>query len=176
MDLLDGISPWWWVALAILLAAAEMVTVTTVLISAATAALVTGLWLWLVPHLSGAGQIAVFGLFAIAFTFAGRALVGRFGVGGGPDTLNRRAAQLIGREAIVIDFLYREGQVTVDGMPWPARLRDEGTPPPEPGQRVRVVGADGIVVWVAPLDGPTPGGTAERESRSARAGSSAPGS
>ncbi len=160
MDLLQGISPWWWVALAILLAAAEMVTVTTVLISAATAALVTALWLWLVPHLSGAGQIAVFGLFAIAFTFAGRAVVGRFGVGGEPDKLNRRAAALIGREATVIDFLYQEGQVTIDGMPWPARLRDESGPAPEPGNRVRVVGTDGIVVWVAALDGTTPDGTA----------------
>ncbi len=156
MGVIQGISPWWWVALAILLAAAEMVTVTTFLISAAAAALVTALWLWLVPHLSAAGQIAVFGVFAIAFTFAGRAVVGRFGVGGGPDKLNRRAAQLIGREAVVIDFAYREGQVTVDGMPWPARLRDEGDPPPAPGQRVRVVGADGIVVWVEALAEPAP--------------------
>lgn len=156
MGLLEGISPWWWVALAILLAAAEMVTVTTFLISAATAALVTALWLWLVPDLSGAGQIAVFGLFAIAFTFAGRALVGRFGTGDGPDKLNRRAAQLIGREAVVIDFAYQEGQVMVDGMPWPARLRDGGDAPPAPGQRVRVVGADGIVVWVEALGEPEP--------------------
>ena len=138
-------------ALAILLAAAEMVTVTTVLISSAIAALVTAICLWLAPGLSGAGQIAIFGLLSIVFTFVGRALVARYGDGAkGTGTLNRRAAQLIGREAVVTEFSAQEGQVTVDGMPWPARLRD-GAGPLGPGDRVRVVAADGIVVWVTPL-------------------------
>lgn len=150
MYVLTGISPWWWVAFAILLAAAEMVTVTTVLISAAVAALATALLLWITPAMTGAGQIAIFGALSIVFTFAGRALVARYGYGAGrPGTLNRRAAQLIGREAVVIEFATDSGQVTIDGMPWPARL-SEGTPPPAPGDRVRVVAADGIVVWVRP--------------------------
>lgn len=154
MDLLNGLSPWWWVALAILLAAAEMVTVTLVLVSSAVAALVTALCLWVMPGLSGAGQIAIFGALSIAFTFAGRALVGKYGDGAGRGgTLNRRAAQLIGREALVTEFRFQEGQVIVDGMPWPARLRD-GLPQPAPGDRVRIVKADGIVVWVEPIPGP----------------------
>ncbi|MFO1106845.1 MAG: NfeD family protein [Amaricoccus sp.] len=149
---LDGISPWWWVALAILLAAAEMVTVTTVLISAAAAALATAIGLWILPGLGGAGQIAIFGLLSILFTFAGRALVARYGdlASQGSGTLNRRAATLIGREAVVTQFAAETGQVTIDGMPWPARL-DEGIAPPASGDRVRVVAADGIVVWIRPL-------------------------
>lgn len=151
MHVLTGISPWWWIAFAILLAAAEMVTATTVLISSSVAALATALLLWIAPGLTGAGQVAVFGALSIAFTFAGRALVARYGDGAGrPGTLNRRAAQLIGREAIVTEFTAESGQVTIDGMPWPARL-SEGTPTPAPGARVRVVAADGIVVWIRPL-------------------------
>jgi membrane protein implicated in regulation of membrane protease activity len=145
---LAGISPWWWIALAILLAAAEMLTVTTVLMGAAGAALATGLALWLAPGLGGAEQVALFAALTIVLTFAGRALVARYGQPGGPPTaLNRRADRLVGREAVVVSFRFGEGQVTIDGVPWPARL-DEGAASPEPGSRVRVVATDGIVVRV----------------------------
>jgi membrane protein implicated in regulation of membrane protease activity len=50
----------------------------------------------------------------------------------------------------VVSFEYGEGQVTVDGTPWPARLA-EGASTPPPGARVRVTAADGIVVWVTPV-------------------------
>ncbi len=156
MELLTGISPWWWVALAILLAAAEMLTVTTVLISSAVAALATALWLWATPSLPGAGQIAIFGILSIVFTFLGRALVGRFGDGttsGG--TLNRRASTLIGREAIVTEFNPTGGQVTLDGVPWAARTRGGATP--KPGDRVRIVATDGIIVEVQPAGAISPG-------------------
>ena len=154
MTLLDGISPWWWVALAILLAAAEMVTITTVLVWAAVAALITACLLWLAPGLGGYEQIGIFAALSIVFFFVGRALVARFGQPGGDQTsgLNRRAATLVGREAVVTTFDHGEGQVTVDGVPWPARL-EPAAPTPLPGDRVRIVAADGIVVRVAPLVG-----------------------
>jgi inner membrane protein len=149
---LQGISPWWWVALAILLAAIEMMTVTTVLIWSSLAALLTGLALWVAPALGGAQQIACFAVMSIVFTFAGRALVTRFGLPGddAAGRLNRRAEQLVGREAVVASFAYGEGQVIVDGTPWPARIA-EGTATPAAGARVRVTAADGIVVWVTPV-------------------------
>jgi membrane protein implicated in regulation of membrane protease activity len=145
---LADLSPWWWIAFAILLAAAEMLTVTTVLMGAAGAALATGLALWALPGMGGAAQIALFAGLTIVLTFAGRALVGRYGQpGGGGSTLNRRADQVLGREAVVVLFTHREGQVTIDGVPWPARI-DEGAASPEPGTLVRVVGIEGIVVRV----------------------------
>jgi membrane protein implicated in regulation of membrane protease activity len=148
--LLEGISPWWWVALAILLAALEMVTVTTVLVWSSLAALLTGLALWVAPGLGGAEQIALFGGLSIVFTFAGRALVGRYGQPGeAAGTLNRRAGQIVGRVAVVDSFEGGEGKVTVDGVPWPARLA-EGARTPAPGERVEIVAADGIVVRVRP--------------------------
>ena len=151
MTLLDGLSPWWWVALAILLAAIEMVTITTVLVWAAVAALATAVLLWIAPGLGGYQQVGIFAGLSILFFFVGRALVGRYGQPGGeaPSPLNRRAQSLVGREGVVTAFSRTEGQVTVDGVPWPARL-DAGAAPPAPGDVVRVTAADGIVIWVRP--------------------------
>ncbi|MFO1210483.1 MAG: NfeD family protein [Amaricoccus sp.] len=148
---MPGVSPWWWVALAILLAAAEMVTITTVLIWAAAAALLTAILLWLVPGLGVFEQIGIFAALSIVFFFVGRGLVGRFGQpGGGQSQLNRRAGQLVGREGTVLEFTRDEGKVTVDGVPWPARLAP-GARAPVPGDRVRITAVDGIVIAIAPL-------------------------
>jgi membrane protein implicated in regulation of membrane protease activity len=51
---------------------------------------------------------------------------------------------------VVLSFEHGEGKVDVDGIPWPARIEGPA-PTPVPGERVRVVAADGIVVWVRPL-------------------------
>jgi membrane protein implicated in regulation of membrane protease activity len=143
------VSPWWWVALAILLGAVEMLTPTTVLVWSAAAALVTALVLWLTP-LGLAAQIALFALLSIGFTFAGRAIFQRRVRQDDGSTLNRRAEQVLGREAVVVAFDHADGQVTVDGVPWPARL-EAGSPVPQAGDRVLVTGADGIVVRVRPI-------------------------
>lgn len=149
--LLEGISPWWWVALAILLAAMEMLTATTLLIWSSFAAIVTALVLWSAPGLGGAGQIALFAVLSIIFTLFGRAFFGRrVQSGDGASRLNRRAEALVGREGVVVSFQFHEGKVEVDGVPWPARL-DSTSRTPSPGERVRVVAADGIVIWVRPL-------------------------
>jgi len=146
------IAPWWWVAFAILLAAIEMLTVSTVLIWSALAALVTALVSMIWPGLGLTAQIALFAIASIALIFAGRAAVSRFGNGGeAGSTLNRRSAALVGREAEVIAFAFHEGQVSVDGVPWPARLDSTTQRTPAPGDRVRITGADGVVVWVKAL-------------------------
>ncbi|MFO1141736.1 MAG: NfeD family protein [Amaricoccus sp.] len=148
---MPGVSPWWWVALAILLAAAEMVTITTVLVWAAAAALLTAILLWIVPSLGVFEQVGIFAALSIVFFFVGRALVGRFGQpGGGEPKLNRRAGQLVGREGTVLEFGRDEGKVTVDGVPWPARLAP-GARAPLPGDRVRITAVDGIVIAITPL-------------------------
>lgn len=141
------ISPWLWIALAIALAAVEMLTPTTVLIWSAGAALATGILLWIIP-IGLAVQIAVFGGLSIALTLAGRALFqNRLAAREEPTTLNRRADQVVGREAVVMRFDHGDGQVQVDGVPWPARL-EAGGAEPMAGDRVLVTGADGIVVRV----------------------------
>ena len=120
------VSPWWWVALAILLGAIEMLTPTTVLVWSALAALVTAPcsgW-----RRSGSPRRwRSSRSLSIVFTFAGRALFQRRRPQDDGSTLNRRADQVLGREAVVVAFDHGDGQVTVDGVPWPARL--------EPGSR-----------------------------------------
>jgi inner membrane protein len=150
MDFLDGISPWWWVAAAILLAAVEMVTTTTLAIWSACAALLTALALWVLPGLGWAGQITLFAGLSIALIFASRWVFARYDRPDDPVKLNRRADQLVGRTAIVVSFDGCEGKVEIDGVPWPARL-EAPAPTPAPGERVRILAADGIVVWVRPV-------------------------
>jgi inner membrane protein len=156
LAMLQGISPWWWVALAVLLAAGEMLTVSTVLLWSALAAMIVAVLLWVIPDLSGALQIAIFSILSILLTFGGRAVFAR--VGGGIEErnqLNQRSAQLVGREAKVIRFDFHEGMVEVDGVPWPARL-DGPRRKIAPGEIVQVTAADGVVLWVRPLEVPAP--------------------
>lgn len=153
MDVLWQTSPWWWIALAILLAAIELLTISTVLIWSACAAVLTAFALWAFPELGLAAQIALFATASILLLIVGRWAMERFA----PDPartdnpkLNRRAEQLTGRTAEVVAFSFHEGQVTIDGVPWPARL--DGTErTPAPGDRMEVIATDGIVVWVRPL-------------------------
>ena len=150
IGLLDGISPLWWLAVALLLVGIEAVTVTTHLIWPALAASVVAIVLWLNPGLSGIGQIGIFAFLTIAFVLVGRILIDRFGITPeGRKALNRRTENLIGRDAIVENFHWHEGQVNIDGVIWPARL--DGRKSPEVGELVRVIATDGIVVWVRRL-------------------------
>lgn len=149
LGLLDGVSPLWWVAAAILLFGIEALTVTTHLLWPAFAALMLALVLWLDAGLSGIAQIGLFALLTILFLFLGRAFMSRFAKDETGRRLNRRTDDLIGREAVVETFHWHEGQVNIDGVIWPARL--EGRKSPEVGERVRVIAADGIVVWVKRL-------------------------
>ncbi len=156
METLGAVSPWWWIAAAIALAAIDMVIAPTVLIWSALAAFVVALVLWIAPGMSLVAQLGLFALLSIAFIFAGRAAVGRFPRDGdASDKLNRRAEGLVGREAVVLSFDFHEGRVEIDGIPWNARLEGEKTP--EIGSRVRVIAADGTVVWVKRIVEPESG-------------------
>ncbi|WP_424931427.1 NfeD family protein [Amaricoccus macauensis] len=152
LGLLTGISPLWWVAIALFLLGLEAVIVSTHLLWPALAAFGVALALWAVPEMSGIGQIGLFAALTIAFVVIGRTIPGRFGRGEDGKPLNRRTEGLIGREAVVETFHWHEGQVNIDGVVWPARL--DGRKSPEIGERVKVIAADGIVVWVRrlPLD------------------------
>jgi membrane protein implicated in regulation of membrane protease activity len=153
LAMLQGISPWWWVALAVLLAAGEMLTVSTVLLWSALAAMIVAILLWVVPDMSGALQIGIFSILSILLTFGGRAIFARVGEGiEERNQLNQRSAQLVGREARVIRFDFHEGTVEVDGVPWPARL-DGPRRKVAAGEIVQITAADGVVLWVRPVEG-----------------------
>lgn len=144
-------SPWWWVVLAVLLGAGEMLTTTTLLLWSALGALVTAAVFWLFGPTAWPLEVGTFAVLSVAITLVGRAITQRRQPR--PDAatpLNRRAAQLVGREAEVISFDRGEGRVTVDGIPWRARI-ESGLPAPLPGERMRIVATDGIVVIVRQL-------------------------
>lgn len=146
------ISPWWWVALAILLGAAEMLTTTTLLMWSAAAALATALVSWAFGLTGWPAQVALFAALSIVLTFAARLALGRRRpvVGDAASPLNRRADQLVGRDGRVLTFQHDEGRIEIDGIPWRARL-EGALPVPAPGDRVRIVAAEGTVVVVRPL-------------------------
>ncbi len=151
-DFVAGISPWWWVAFALALGAIEMATMSFFLIWPALAALVMAVIVAMVPDMSGEAILALFAAVAIALTFAGRALVLRFGDGGGPETnLNNRSSALVGRRATVLEWDGGRGNVEIDGMRWAAVWDD--TAPAETDGRVKVTAADGMTLHVQNVTG-----------------------
>jgi membrane protein implicated in regulation of membrane protease activity len=129
----------------------------------ALAAAGTALALALVPGLSGEAQTALFAALSVVFTFVGRAALRRPGVA--RPGLNRRASALTGRRARVVgDFATGIGAVEIDGLRWRARLDvgaegegegdgadgQAGPPAPREGDMVAILGADGVVLRVAP--------------------------
>ena len=143
-------SPWWWVAVAIALGAGEMLTTTTLLLWSALGALGTALVFWLAGPADWPLQLGVFAVLSILITFAGRLFVSRRPRSDAATSLNRRTEQLVGRDGEVLAFNHDEGRVLVDGIPWQARL-EGALPIPAPGDRVRIVAADGTVIVVRPL-------------------------
>jgi inner membrane protein len=148
LQMLTGMSPWWWVILAFALGSLEMATMSFFLIWPGLAALAMAGVLVLAPNMSGTMQIALFAILSIVLTFAGRYLLNKYGDGGAASdqTINNRAAQLIGRSAKVLEFDNGNGVVEIDGMRWRAQWAEGQTSPP--GQSVRITQADAMVVYV----------------------------
>jgi inner membrane protein len=150
MDLfatLNDMSPWWWVALGVFLGAVEMATMSFFLIWPAMAALLCAALLWISPNMSGQLQIATFAVLSVALTFAGRALMARYGDGGEDNTaLNARGNLMVGRNAEVISFSGPEGSVSIDGVHWRA-VWPRGAMA-EQGAKVEIERAEGMVLFV----------------------------
>jgi membrane protein implicated in regulation of membrane protease activity len=131
----------WWIAAA-LLAILEMVMPGTMLIFFAAAAAVVGLVTLLIPSLPWQVQFIGFALLSVAGIFAWRkyrALHPGTLDGGDQPTLNKRAAQYIGRTVTLIEPIVNgTGKVKVDDTIW----RVAGPDLPE-GATVKVTKADG---------------------------------
>lgn len=141
------ISPWWWLAFALALGAIEMATMSFFLIWPALAALIMAGVVALGPGWSGEAITAFYAVLAIALTFAGRAVVRRWGDGGGAETsLNSRSAQLVGRKATVLEWVDGHGAVEIDGTRWSAKWIDDARA--APAASVTVTDADGMTLMV----------------------------
>ena len=144
MNWLNGIELHWiWLGLGLLLAIGEMTIPGVFLIWMAGAALVTGLLAWLVP-LGVPLQVLIFAALSILFVFSGRRWLRRHPVESVDPKMNHRGARAVGETVVVSQVIEAgQGRVRLGDSEWLARGPDA-----EPGTRMRVTGADGVVLLV----------------------------
>ncbi|MFK7944032.1 MAG: NfeD family protein [Paracoccaceae bacterium] len=150
ISFLDGASPWWWIALAFGLGVIELATFSFFLIWPGLAALTLGLLLWIAPGMAGTTQLILFAVLSILFTLGGRWLVLSRKPTSDLPGLNNRAAQLVGRNAVVVDGFKAggTGNVEVDGIRWRARMAEDGAQP-APGTLLTIASTDGMTLLLA---------------------------
>lgn len=151
IHMLDGMSPWWWVIVGFALGSLEMATMSFFLIWPGIAALVMAGLMILAPNMTGALQIAIFAILSIILTFAGRYLLHKYGDGAEAtdQTINNRAAQLVGQIAKVLEFTGGQGVVEINGIRWRAEWAEKQKS--TLGQSVRVTRADAMLLYVENL-------------------------
>lgn len=136
---------WWWLLAAALLGILEIFLPGIFLIWMAAAAAITGILVALLP-LAMPFQLALFALLAIAAVYGGRRHYERNPVPSDDPLLNDRTARLIGEHVMVVTAIENgEGRVKVGDGVWTARGPDAPA-----GSRMRVVGAQGTCLTVAP--------------------------
>jgi membrane protein implicated in regulation of membrane protease activity len=143
----NEIEPHWaWLIAAAVLGIAELIMPGVFMIWLAAAAALTGV-VALLFDLPAAFQFVVFALFSLASVYAGRRWYHAHPVESSDPLLNDRAARLIGETVVVVGAIENgRGRVAVGDTAWPARGADAVV-----GARVRVIGADGTCLKVAPL-------------------------
>lgn len=141
MDITQVLYWHWWVAAAVL-AILEMVMPGTLLIFFAAAAAVVGALAFAIPGMSWQLEFVLFAALSIASIYAWREYRKRNPEsleGNDHPTLNKRAAQYVGRVIVVHEAIVNgNGKAKVDDTIW----RVSG-PDTAEGERVRVVSADG---------------------------------
>ena len=144
MDWLNALEAHWtWLIIGMLLATAEIIVPGFFLIWFAAAAIITGILSFLLP-VTGAAQIGLFAVLALAAVYAGRRWFAKNPIVSSDPMLNDRGARLTGEIVTVVEAIdHGTGRVKVGDSVWSARGADAGV-----GDRVRVTGADGAVLLV----------------------------
>lgn len=139
-----------WLIVALVLAVAELAVPGVFLIFLGAAAAITALLVLLLPALTLAAQVGVFAAWSVVAVWLGRRLYRDMPIDSSDPLLNDRAARLLGETVTVTQAIVDgRGRVRVGDGEWPAR----GPDTPE-GGRVRIVGASGTELKVAPPDTP----------------------
>ncbi len=144
IDFLEGVEFWHWWVLATLLVAIEMLVPSTVLLWPGIAAAIVGFVLLAAADIGWQSQVLLFAVLSVASLFAWRAYA-RTRPGHTEDSLlNRRAEQYVDRlfnlEQPIVNG---RGKIKADGMIWTIAGEDL-----EAGDRIRVVGTDGVILKV----------------------------
>ncbi len=147
----EGLTVWHWVGLGIVLMTIEVAVGTFDLLWVSIGALLTALFALVVPLPAGGwqGQMAFFGIVAIAFVISGRTLFKglRRGHTSHPN-LNDRLANMVGQHGeAATGFDDQRGKVKVGDTVWLA----EGEAVIHEGDRIVVIGSHKGLLKVRPL-------------------------
>lgn len=146
-DLLGTLNHWhWWIA-SVLLIVAELLAPGIYLLWLGLAALVTGVVAWM-AGIGWQSQVMIFAVLSMASALGGRMVYARATRPTDHPTLNRRAAQYIGK-VFTLDqpIINGSGRLKVADTTWKVLGPDCAA-----GAQVRVVGADGVALTVEPAE------------------------
>ncbi|MCU0734335.1 MAG: NfeD family protein [Methylotetracoccus sp.] len=135
---------WHWWAFGALLLVVELLAPGMFFLWMAESAFVTGALLWLYPELSWEAQLIWFSALSLVSIVAARKLLIRHPIESDRPLLNQRTAQYIGRTFVLTEPIVNgTGKIRVDDSTW--KISGADTPA---GSRIRVIGAEGIVLKV----------------------------
>ena len=145
MTWIATLQPWHWLVLGILLLGLETLGIGGFLIGFAIACFVQSLIVFLAPELHWSLQIFIFAINAVIFTFLYWKVFKPFNSRTDQPQLNDRAAQMVGRSAVIdVDMPHGEGKVMFGDTYW--RIKSEG--PLASGDAVSVTAAKDMVLMV----------------------------
>lgn len=148
MDWLDSLEPYWiWASIGLVLAALEMIVPGVYLIWLAVAAIITGA-LTFGLGLSLGSQVVIFASISFIAVFSARRFLRETPIESSDPLMNQRGHRLIGETALVTQaFDGGTGRIKHGDSEWLARGPDLDV-----GARVRIVGSDGAILQVAPVE------------------------
>ncbi len=154
LQILQELGAWSWLILGTLLIILEIVAPGAVFMWLGIAAGLVGVIVFILPDLDWRWQFALFAVLSVASIFISRKYLKRKPIATDQPTLNRRAQQYIGREAILEQAITSgTGRIALGDGTW--RVRGPDLPI---GTRVKVVDSAGgrlVVEAMTSLDGDT---------------------
>ncbi len=135
---------WHWLAIGVLLLIVELLVPGMFFLWMAQAAGVTGLLLFVFPAMGWEIQLTIFSVLSVVGIVVARRFFKRHPIESDQPTLNKRTAQYLGRVfTLERPIVNGQGKIRVDDSTWKIRGVDC-----EAGTKVRVVGADSVVLIV----------------------------
>jgi inner membrane protein len=136
-------APWLWLIGGVLLGIAEMVIPGVYLMWIGGAAVLTGVIALLLP-IGVAAQFAIFAVTTIAAIYVGRRFLTANPIASADPMLNDKGARLVGSIVVAVEPVDAlSGRVKVGDGVWSAKGAEAAV-----GDRLRVIGAEGVVLVV----------------------------
>ena len=152
IPLLDDVQFWHWLAFGGLLGVLEILAPGFVLIWLGLAALLVGLMLFIWSDIPFTFQLLVYAGFSVLCVFIWFYWIRRHPVQSDKPTLNRRAEQLIGRRAVLVDAIVNgRGRVKLGDGTWAVTGADLPA-----GRMVDITNTDGALLHVQPAQDQSP--------------------